>query len=69
MIYFVIFWDCCSFQDWNGVAKCSYFLEFRDNQIWKEAFKDVKLNDFNVDLKKLVEKPNFIKQGFLVAEQ
>ena len=29
------------------MAKCSYFLEFQDNQIWKEAFKDVKLNDFN----------------------
>ena len=27
-----------------------YFLESGDNQISKEAFKDVNLNDFNVDV-------------------
>lgn len=47
----------------------SHFLESQDKQIWKEAFEDVKLNDFNVDLTKVVENPNLIKQDFLVTEK
>lgn len=46
-----------------------HFLESRDKQTWKEAFKDVKLYEFNVDLIKLKEKPNLIKQDFAVAKQ
>ena len=47
----------------------SHFLESQDKQIWKEALEDVKLNDFNVDLTKLVENLNLIDQDFLVTEK
>ena len=66
---FLICWDYCSFEDWGGATVFSHFLESQDKQIWKEAFEDVKLNDFNVDLTKLVENPNLIKQDFLVTEK
>ena len=46
-----------------------HFFESRDNQISKEAFKDVNLNDFNVDVNKLVENPSLVKQDFTIAEQ
>ena len=52
---FLIRWDYCSFEDWGGAMVFSHFLEYQDKQIWKEALEDVKLNDFNVDLTKLVE--------------
>ena len=47
----------------------THFVDFGDNQIWKEAFEDVKRNDFNVDLTKFVIKPSLIMQGFTIAEQ
>lgn len=47
----------------------SHFFDFGDNQIWKEAFEDVKHNDFNVDLIKFVIKPSLIMQVFTIAEQ
>ena len=47
----------------------SHFRESRDNQIWKEAFKDVTLNDFNVNLTKVAQNPSLIIQDFTVTEQ
>ena len=53
----------------KGVMTFSHFVDFGDNQIWKEAFENVKRNDFNVDLIKFVIKPSLIMQGFMIAEQ
>ena len=47
----------------------SHFGESQDNQIWKEAFKDVKLNDSNVNLTKVAQNPSLILQDFTGTEQ